>query len=105
MQPRTPMSWSQSVLSQLLSLCRHSVVEYRCNLEPQSMCGRYRSTKRRMLEIEQYYDIDELAALEIWKREYKSSQFTSETESLTSLRDGTSATLVFLLANALGHSK
>ena len=23
-----------------------------------------------MLEIEQYYDIDELADLEIWKREY-----------------------------------
>jgi hypothetical protein len=34
------------------------------------MCGRYRLTKRRMLEIEQYYDIDELADLEIWKREY-----------------------------------
>ena len=34
------------------------------------MCGRYRLTKRRMLEIEHYYDIDELADLEIWKREY-----------------------------------
>ena len=34
------------------------------------MCGRYRLTKRRMLEIEQYYDIDELADLEIWSREY-----------------------------------
>jgi putative SOS response-associated peptidase YedK len=34
------------------------------------MCGRYRLTKRRMLEIEQYYEIDELADLEIWKREY-----------------------------------
>ena len=28
------------------------------------MCARYRLTKRRMLEIEQYYDIDELAALD-----------------------------------------
>ena len=34
------------------------------------MCGRYRLTKRRMLEIERHYDIDELADLEIWKREY-----------------------------------
>ena len=34
------------------------------------MCGRYRLTKRRMLEIEQYYDIDDLEDLEIWKREY-----------------------------------
>src|SRR5262245_35802614 len=34
------------------------------------MCGRYRLTKRRMLEIEQYYDIDEREDLEIWKREY-----------------------------------
>ena len=34
------------------------------------MCGRYRLTKRRMLEIEQYYQIDELEDLEIWKREY-----------------------------------
>ena len=34
------------------------------------MCARYRLAKRRMLEIERYYDIDELADLEIWKREY-----------------------------------
>ena len=34
------------------------------------MCGRYRLTKRRMLEIENHYGIDELADLEIWKREY-----------------------------------
>jgi putative SOS response-associated peptidase YedK len=33
------------------------------------MCGRYRLTKCRMQEIEQYYEI-ELADLEIWKREY-----------------------------------
>jgi hypothetical protein len=32
------------------------------------MCGRYRLTKRRMLEIEQYYGVDELEDLEIWKR-------------------------------------
>jgi putative SOS response-associated peptidase YedK len=34
------------------------------------MCGRYRLTKRRMLEIEQYYDIDDVTDLEIWKKEY-----------------------------------
>jgi putative SOS response-associated peptidase YedK len=34
------------------------------------MCGRYRLTKRRMLEIEDYYEIDQVADLEIWKREY-----------------------------------
>ena len=34
------------------------------------MCGRYRLTKRRMLEIEQYYEIDDLEDLELWKREY-----------------------------------
>jgi len=39
------------------------------NPETDSMCGRYRLTKCRMQEIEQYYEI-ELADLEIWKREY-----------------------------------
>ena len=34
------------------------------------MCGRYRLTKRRLLEIEQYYDIEDLEDLELWKREY-----------------------------------
>ena len=34
------------------------------------MCGRYRLTNRRMLEIEDYYGIDDLQDLEIWKREY-----------------------------------
>ena len=34
------------------------------------MCGRYRLTKRRMLEIEDYYEIDQVEDLEIWKREY-----------------------------------
>jgi putative SOS response-associated peptidase YedK len=34
------------------------------------MCGRYRLTKRRLLEIQQYYEIDDLEDLEIWKREY-----------------------------------
>ena len=33
------------------------------------MCGRYRLTKRRMLEIEDYYGIEDLEDLEIWKRE------------------------------------
>jgi len=42
----------------LLSLCRHFAVELRPNLRRQSMCGRYRLTKRRMLEIAQYYDDD-----------------------------------------------
>ena len=32
-----------------------------------TMCGRYRLTKRRMLEIEDYYGIEDL---EIWKGEY-----------------------------------
>jgi len=34
------------------------------------MCGRYRLTRRRMLEIEHYYEIEDLQDLEIWKREY-----------------------------------
>jgi len=34
------------------------------------MCGRYRLTRRRMLEIEQYYEIEDLEDLELWKREY-----------------------------------
>jgi putative SOS response-associated peptidase YedK len=34
------------------------------------MCGRYRLTKRRILEIEDYYEIDQVEDLEIWKREY-----------------------------------
>jgi len=34
------------------------------------MCGRYRLSKRRLLEIDQYSDIDELADVEVWKREY-----------------------------------
>ena len=34
------------------------------------MCGRYRLTKRRMLEIEDYYGVDEAIDLEMWKREY-----------------------------------
>jgi len=34
------------------------------------MCGRYRLTKRRILEIEQYYGIDDMEDLDIWKREY-----------------------------------
>jgi len=33
------------------------------------MCGR-RLTKRRMLEIDHYYEIDQVEDLEIWKREY-----------------------------------
>ena len=35
-----------------------------------TMCGRYRLTKGRMLEIEDYYGIEELEGLEIWKGEY-----------------------------------
>jgi hypothetical protein len=31
------------------------------------MCGRYRLTKRWMLEIEDYYGIEDLEGLEIWK--------------------------------------
>ena len=34
------------------------------------MCGRYRLTKRRMLEIEDYYGVDEVIDLEMWKREF-----------------------------------
>src|SRR4030095_7157363 len=34
------------------------------------MCGRYRLTKRRMLEIEDYYEIDQVEDLKIWRREY-----------------------------------
>jgi putative SOS response-associated peptidase YedK len=34
------------------------------------MCGRYRLTKRRMLEIEDYYGVDEVTDLEMWKREF-----------------------------------
>ena len=34
------------------------------------MCGRYRLTKRRMLEIEEYYDIDSIHELDLWQREF-----------------------------------
>ena len=34
-----------------------------------TMCGRYRLTKRRMPEIEDYYGIEDLEGLEIWKGE------------------------------------
>ena len=34
------------------------------------MCGRYRLTKRRMLEIEEYYGIDSIHELDLWQREF-----------------------------------
>ena len=34
------------------------------------MCGRYRLTKRRMLEIEDYYGIDDTRELDLWQREF-----------------------------------
>ncbi len=34
------------------------------------MCGRYRLTRRRMLEIEQYYGVDDVNDLEIWERQF-----------------------------------
>src|SRR4030095_5049959 len=34
------------------------------------MCGRYRLTKRRMLEIEEYYGIDSIHELDLWRREF-----------------------------------
>ena len=34
------------------------------------MCGRYRLTKRRMLEIEAYYGIDSVHELDLWEREF-----------------------------------
>jgi putative SOS response-associated peptidase YedK len=34
------------------------------------MCGRYRLTKRRMLEIEEYYAIDSIHELDLWEREF-----------------------------------
>jgi putative SOS response-associated peptidase YedK len=34
------------------------------------MCGRYRLTKRRMLEIEDYYGIDDIRELDRWQREF-----------------------------------
>jgi len=34
------------------------------------MCGRYRLTKRRMQEIEEYYGIDDVRELDLWQREF-----------------------------------
>ena len=34
------------------------------------MCGRYRLTKRRMLEIQDYYGIDDIRELDLWQREF-----------------------------------
>lgn len=34
------------------------------------MCGRYRLTRRRMMEIEEYYGVDESKDLEIWERQF-----------------------------------
>src|SRR5262245_24940434 len=34
------------------------------------MCGRYRLTKCRMLEIEDYYGIDDIRELDLWQREF-----------------------------------
>ena len=37
------------------------------------MCGRYRLTQRRLLEIENYYGVDDVNDLDIGKREYNIS--------------------------------
>ena len=34
------------------------------------MCGRYRLTRRRMIEIEQYYGVDDVNDLDIWERQF-----------------------------------
>src|SRR5688572_15327106 len=34
------------------------------------MCGRYRLTRRRIMEIEQYYGVDDANDLEIWERQF-----------------------------------
>jgi putative SOS response-associated peptidase YedK len=34
------------------------------------MCGRYRLTRRRLLEIENYYGVDEINDLDIWERQF-----------------------------------
>jgi putative SOS response-associated peptidase YedK len=35
-----------------------------------SMCGRYRLTRRRLLEIENYYGVDDGNDLDIWERQF-----------------------------------
>jgi putative SOS response-associated peptidase YedK len=34
------------------------------------MCGRFRLTRRRLMEIEGYYGIDDLKDLDIWERQF-----------------------------------
>lgn len=34
------------------------------------MCGRYRLTRRRMIEIEHYYGVDDVNDLDIWERQF-----------------------------------
>ncbi len=34
------------------------------------MCGRYRLTRRRLLEIEHYYGVDDVNDLDIWERQF-----------------------------------
>jgi hypothetical protein len=38
------------------------------------MCGRYRLTKRRMLEIQDYYGIDDIRELDLWQREFNTAE-------------------------------
>ena len=34
------------------------------------MCGRYRLTQRRLLEIENYYSVEVVSALDIWELQF-----------------------------------
>src|SRR3989442_15316129 len=34
------------------------------------MCGRYRLTRRRLIEIEHYYGVDDVNDLDIWERQF-----------------------------------
>jgi hypothetical protein len=36
----------------------------------QQMCGRYRLTQRRLMEIEGYYGIDDVTDLDMWERQF-----------------------------------
>jgi hypothetical protein len=34
------------------------------------MCGRYRLTRRRLMEMEGYYGIDDVSDLDMWERQF-----------------------------------
>jgi hypothetical protein len=39
------------------------------------MCGRYRLTRRRLMEIEDHYRVDDVSDLDMWQRQFNKSRW------------------------------